>query len=93
MIALDSSALIEVVAAQSKADVCAAVLLRTELIISGATLAEALIVARRKQAEKELDQLIDLLRLEVEEVVGVEVGHDNDFGFLGAGAAHVQPFV
>ncbi len=68
MIALDSSALIEVVAEQPLADVCADMLLRSDLIISAATLAEALIVARRKKVARQLDQLIDLLSLEVEDV-------------------------
>ena len=43
-------------------------LLRSDLIISAATLAEALIVARRKKVARQLDQLIDLLRLEIEDV-------------------------
>lgn len=68
MIALDSSALIEVVAGQSMADACADMLLRSDLVISAATLAEALIVARRKKVARQLDQLIELLRLEVEDV-------------------------
>lgn len=68
MIALDSSALIEVVAEQPMADECADVLLRSHLIISAATLAEALIVARRKKAARQLDQLIELLNLDVEDV-------------------------
>tara|TARA_R110002051_G_scaffold321696_2_gene410082 strand:- start:678 stop:1061 length:384 start_codon:yes stop_codon:yes gene_type:complete len=68
VIALDSSALIEVVAGQPMADACADVLLRSDLIISAATLAEALIVSRRKKAARQLDQLIELLRLDVEEV-------------------------
>ena len=68
MIALDSSALIEVVAEQPMADACAEVLLRNDLIISAATLAEALIVARRKMVARQLDQLIALLRLDVEDV-------------------------
>ena len=68
MIALDSSALIEVVAEQPMADACAEVLLRNDLIISAATLAEALIVARRKRVARQLDQLIALLRLDVEDV-------------------------
>ena len=71
MIALDSSALIEVVAEQPMADVCAGVLLRNDLIISAATLAEALIVSRRKKVARQLDQLIDLLRLDVEDVDAV----------------------
>jgi len=50
------------------ADECADVLLRSHLIISAATLAEALIVARRKKAARQLDQLIELLNLDVEDV-------------------------
>ena len=68
MIALDSSALIEVVAEQPMADACADVLLRSDLVISAATLAEALIVSRRKKVARQLDQLIELLRLDVEDV-------------------------
>lgn len=68
MIALDSSALIEVVAEQPLADVCADMLLRSDLIISAATLAEVLIVARRKKVARQLDQLIELLSLEIEDV-------------------------
>lgn len=68
MIALDSSALIEVVAEQRMADACADMLLRSDLIISAATLAEALIVARRKTVARQLDQLIELLRLDIEDV-------------------------
>jgi len=68
VIALDSSALIEVVAEQPMADACADVLLRSDLVISAATLAEALIVSRRKKVARQLDQLIELLRLDVEDV-------------------------
>ena len=68
MIALDSSALIEVVAEQPMADACTDVLLRSDLVISAATLAEALIVSRRKKVARQLDQLIELLRLDVEDV-------------------------
>lgn len=68
MIALDSSALIEVVAEQRLADACARMLLRESYIISAATLAEALIVARRKKVATQLDQLIDLVDLEVQDV-------------------------
>lgn len=68
MIALDTSALIEVVAKQALADACAEALLRNDLIISAATLAEALIVARRKKVARQLDQLIELLSLEVQDV-------------------------
>lgn len=68
MIALDSSALIEVVAQQRRADDCAKLLLQEAFIISAATLAEALIVARRKKTARQLDRLIDLVDLQVEDV-------------------------
>lgn len=68
MIALDSSALIEVVARQPLADPCARLLSRAELIISAATLAEALIVASRKRVLSELDDVLAALDLTVEEV-------------------------
>ncbi len=68
MIALDSSALIEVVARQSLADRCARVLTRAELIMSAATLAETLIVASRKRFLSELDDVMAALDLTIEEV-------------------------
>ena len=68
MIALDTSALIEVVAGQPRARACEAVLLENALVISAATLTEALIVGRRNNLDRQLDQLIELLDLTVEEV-------------------------
>lgn len=68
MIALDTSALIEVVAGHCLAKACEQVLLESPLIISAATLTEALIVARRNDVSRQLDQLIDLLDLSVEDV-------------------------
>lgn len=68
MIALDSSALIEVVARQPLADACSRVISRDELIISAATLAEVLIVASRKRVLSELDDVLAALDLTVEEV-------------------------
>ena len=68
MIALDSSALIEVVARQPLADQCARFISRAELIISAATLTELLIVASRKRALPELDDVLAALDLTVEEV-------------------------
>ncbi|MEY4556505.1 MAG: hypothetical protein RL093_1624 [Pseudomonadota bacterium] len=68
MIALDSSALIEVVAQQPSADQCARILSRAELVISAATLTEALIVASRKRVLPELEDLLAALDLTVEPV-------------------------
>ena len=68
MIALDSSALLEVVARQPRAEQCAVILARASLIISAATLTEALIVASRKRVLPELDDVLNALDLTVEEV-------------------------
>lgn len=68
MIALDSSALIEVVARQPRAEQCARILAQASLIISAATLTEALIVASRKQVLSELGDVLNALDLTVEEV-------------------------
>lgn len=68
MIALDTSALIEVVADQPRARACETVLLENALVISAATLTEALIVGRRNRVSQQLDQLIALLDLTVEDV-------------------------
>lgn len=68
MIALDSSALIEVVAQQPRAGPCARVLSHAKLFISAATLTEALIVASRKGVTQELDELLAALDLTVVEV-------------------------
>lgn len=68
MIALDSSALIEVVARRPLADRCAHILTRAELIMSAATLAETLIVASRKQVLQQLDEVMAALDLTIEEV-------------------------
>jgi ribonuclease VapC len=68
VIALDSSALIEVVAQKPLADRCARILTRAELVISAATLAEVLIVASRKGVLPELDDVLAVLDITVEEV-------------------------
>lgn len=68
MIALDSSALIEVVARQPQADRCARILARTPLTISAATLTEALIVASRQRVLPELNDVLGALDLTVEVV-------------------------
>ncbi|WP_309628056.1 type II toxin-antitoxin system VapC family toxin [Brevundimonas sp.] len=68
MIALDSSALIEVVAQQPRAERCSRILSDAELIISAATLTEALIVGSRKRVLAELEDILGALTLTVEEV-------------------------
>jgi ribonuclease VapC len=68
MIAVDASALIAVVAEEPEGAACIAVLTENELIMSAATLAEVLIVARRKGLEPSLRTLLDGLALKVEAV-------------------------
>lgn len=69
MIAVDSSALIAVVAQETLANACCAVLVdEDDLVISAATLTEALIVAKRKALEESLRTLLDGLSMEVVEI-------------------------
>lgn len=66
MIAVDTSALMAIVLNETEADACAAAL-ETEdrLLISAGTVAEALIVAARRNVGDEMAQLIDGLGLEI----------------------------
>jgi ribonuclease VapC len=66
MIAVDTSALMAIVLNEPEANACAA-MLETEdrLLISAGTVAEALIVAGRRNVGEEVDQLIDGLGLEI----------------------------
>ncbi len=68
MIAVDSSALIAVVAGEKQAAGCEMVLLSDSLVMSAATLTEVLIVAARKGVSEELHELLALLELEIEDV-------------------------
>jgi ribonuclease VapC len=79
VIALDASALIEVLAQQPSAEACAEVLSRGVFVMSAATLTEALIVARRKRVSEELDELLAALDLTIVEV-------DVEFAELAANA-------
>jgi ribonuclease VapC len=66
MIAVDTSALMAIVLNESKAEACAAALnVDGRLLISAGTVAEALIVAGRRNVGEEVAQLIDGLGLEV----------------------------
>ena len=66
MIAVDTSALMAIVLNEAEADSCAAAL-ETEdrLLISAGTVAEALIVAARRNLRDEVDTLIDGLGFEI----------------------------
>ncbi|MDK2761415.1 MAG: type II toxin-antitoxin system VapC family toxin [Sphingopyxis sp.] len=66
MIAVDTSALIAIVLSEPKADACAAALeAEDRLLISAGTVAEALIVAGRRNVGEEVAQLIDGLGFEI----------------------------
>jgi ribonuclease VapC len=66
MIAIDTSALMEIILGGAKADACTKVLeTETEVLISAGTVAEALIVAARKNLAEEMTKLIDGLGFEV----------------------------
>ncbi|ATQ67992.1 MULTISPECIES: type II toxin-antitoxin system VapC family toxin [Methylosinus] len=66
MIAVDTSALMAIVLGEAEADACIAALsTKDALVISAGTLAEALIVAGRRNVGDEMARLIDELGFEV----------------------------
>jgi ribonuclease VapC len=66
MIAVDTSALMAIVLGEGQSDACIATLeTETELLISAGTLAEALIVASRRNVSAEIAGLIDGLGFDV----------------------------
>lgn len=66
MIAVDTSALMAIVLDEPKADACMAALeTESELLISAGTVAEALIVASRRNVGEEMTRLIDGLGFEI----------------------------
>jgi len=66
MIAVDTSALMAIILGEPTADACIRVLeAETEVLISAATVAEALIVASRRNVDSEMARLIDGLGLEI----------------------------
>ena len=66
MIAVDTSALMAIVLDENQADACIAVLVaESEILISAGTVAEALIVAARRNVAAEIGRLIDGLGFEV----------------------------
>lgn len=68
MIVVDTSALIAVAAEAPEAAACEAVLTANDVMISAATLAETLMVAKRKNVEDSLQALFGGLGLEVIEI-------------------------
>lgn len=79
MIAVDTSALIAVLAREAPAEACENALASDALIISAATLTEVRIVAAGKTLQSSLDALLDGLGMEVVEV-------DEPFAELAAAA-------
>lgn len=66
MIVVDTSALMAVLLAEPEADACIAVLESEDrLLISAGTVAEALIVARRRNVGDEMSRLIDELGFDI----------------------------
>ncbi|MGE0254040.1 MAG: type II toxin-antitoxin system VapC family toxin [Alphaproteobacteria bacterium] len=66
MIAVDTSALMAVVLGEPAADSCIAVLeAEDDLVVSAVTVAEALIVATRRNVGAEMERLIDGLGFEI----------------------------
>ena len=66
MIAVDTSALMAIVLGEASADACIRVLeTETEVLASAATVAEALIVASRRNVDNEMASLIDGIGLEI----------------------------
>ncbi|MCY4222418.1 MAG: type II toxin-antitoxin system VapC family toxin [Thiotrichales bacterium] len=65
MIAVDTSALMAILLGESEASACADVLATNDrIVISAATVAEALIIARRRNLDAEMASLVDGLGLE-----------------------------
>jgi ribonuclease VapC len=66
MIAVDTSALMAIALGEGEADACIRVLeTETEIVISAGTVAEALIVAARRNVAEEVSRLIDGLGFEI----------------------------
>ena len=66
MIAVDTSALMAIALGEGEADACIRVLeTETEIVISAGTVAEALIVAARRNVAEEVIRLIDGLGFEI----------------------------
>lgn len=86
MIVVDTSALIAVAANEPEAAACEAALIANDLLLSAATLAETLIVARRKKVEDSVQVLLDSLGSEVIAVTeGLTVMAAEAYGRWGKG--------
>jgi ribonuclease VapC len=72
MIAVDTSALMAIVLDEPEASACVAALeTEDDLLISAGTVAEALVVAARRNVKEEMERLINGLGFEIAPVTGV----------------------
>jgi ribonuclease VapC len=87
VIAVDTSALMAILLDEAEADACAAVLEReADVVISAGTMAEALIVATRRNLGDEMRNLIEGLGLEVTPVTPASAQRISEaYGHWGKG--------
>jgi ribonuclease VapC len=84
MIAVDASALMAIVLDEPEANACiAALATEDDLVISASTVAEALIVAARRNTRDEMARLIDGLGFEIVSVTPVPKEHACPLLFIG----------
>ena len=75
MIAVDTSALMAIALGEQEADACIRVLeTESEVVISAGTVAEALIVAARRNVDEEMTRMIDGLGFEIVSVTAASAG-------------------
>lgn len=88
MITVDTSALMAIVLNEPEADACSAALeAEDSLVISAGTIAEALIVARRRNVGEEMQRLVDGLGFEIVSVTPASARRIADaYGNWGKGA-------
>ncbi len=75
MIVVDTSALMAILLNEPSASDCIRVLRDEDLVISAGTVAEALIVAERRQVLKEMTRMIEGLGFEVANVTSADARH------------------
>ena len=93
MIAVDTSALMAVVLGEQQADACVRILeAETETLLSAGTLAEALIVAARRNVGDEMARLIEGLGFEIVTChAGISAGYCAGLRALGQRAKSGRP--
>jgi ribonuclease VapC len=88
MIVVDTSALMAIALDEPKADACiAAIESQDRLLISAATMAEALIVARHRNVAEEIESLVDKMGFEIVAVTAASAKRVAEaYGRWGKGA-------